>query len=519
MLVIASKKKLVLKLKDHNRITTVIPTARTFQFKGETLVAIPHKADETKVLRNMGFDAPSPAGYYYNWPGMYKPFHAQRATVDFLTMNDRAFCLNGMGSGKTMSTLWAFDYLKSIGKATRLLISAPLSTLERTWADETFKHFPHLEFTVLHGSRDKRLKLLEQKADVYIVNHHGMKIIADGLKDRTDIDLVVIDEVAQAGRNASTDIWKAHNAVCNRQTARQVWGLTGTPTPNAPTDAWAQCRMVNPITVPPYFNRFKDTVMKQAGPFTWLPRANATETVKEVMQPAIRFALEDCVDLPDCVYVTRTVELTNDQKDAYKSMMTKLKLEAESGEVLAVNEAVKASKLVQIACGVVYDVKGEEVIIGAQPRLESVLEVIEEAGTKTIVFVPFVSAVPYVTDFLRTHGVTVECIHGGVSANARNTILSNFQKTADPKVLVAIPSTMSHGLNLNAASTIVWFAPITSNDVYVQACARVRRPGQKHAQLIVNIEGSPVERKMYERLQHKEKMQGVLLDLVRGGTT
>ena len=150
---------------------------------------------------------------------------------------------------------------------------------------------------------------------------------------------------------------------------------------------------------------------------------------------------------------------------------------------------------------------------------KSVLEVIEEAGTKTIVFVPFVSAVPYVTDFLRTHGVTVECIHGGVSANARNTILSNFQKTADPKVLVAIPSTMSHGLNLNAASTIVWFAPITSNDVYVQACARVRRPGQKHAQLIVNIEGSPVERKMYERLQHKEKMQGVLLDLVRGGTT
>jgi SNF2 family DNA or RNA helicase len=199
-------------------------------------------------------------------------------------------------------------------------------------------------------------------------------------------------------------------------------------------------------------------------------------------------------------------------------MMTKLKLEAESGEVLAVNEAVKASKLVQIACGVVYDTKGEEVIIGAEPRLEAVYEVIQEAGTKTIVFVPFTSAVGYVTEFLRSKGLTVECIYGSVSANNRNEILGNFQKTADPKVLVAIPSTMSHGLSLNAASTIVWFAPITSNDVYVQACARVRRPGQKHTQLIVNIEGSPVERKMYDRLQHKEKMQGVLLDLVRSST-
>ena len=98
----------------------------------------------------------------------------------------------------------------------------------------------------------------------------------------------------------------------------------------------------------------------------------------------------------------------------------------------------------------------------------------------------------------------------------RDDILSAFQKTKDPHVLVAIPSTMSHGLSLTAANTIVFYAPITSNDVYEQACARVRRPGQKHAQLIVNIEGTPVERKMYDRLQRKSRMQGILLDLVRG---
>jgi len=367
MLVIESKKSVVLKLKDPNRVTTVIPTAKTFEFRGQTLVAVPHRIDETRVLRNMGFLVPSPVRYYYDWPGMFKPFAAQKSTVEFLSMNPRAFCLNGMGSGKTMATLWAFDYLRKQGKATRMLVSAPLSTLERTWADEIFKGFPHLEYAVLHGSREKRLKLLQQPADIYLVNHHGMKIIADAMKDRADIDLVVIDEVAQAGRNASTDNWKGHNVICNKQVPRQVWGLTGTPTPNAPTDAWAQCRLIVPSSVPPYFNRFKDQVMKQAGPFTWVPRPNATEVVKEVMQPAIRYSLEDCTDLPECIYQTRQVELTPEQIAAYKEMMTKLKTEIDGGEVLAVNEAVKVSKLVQIACGVAYNGAGEEVTLDAKP--------------------------------------------------------------------------------------------------------------------------------------------------------
>ena len=74
---------------------------------------------------------------------------------------------------------------------------------------------------------------------------------------------------------------------------------------------------------------------------------------------------------------------------------------------------------------------------------------------------------------------------------------------------------MSHGLTLTAASTVIWFAPVTSNEVYQQANARITRPGQKHNQLIVNIEGSLVERKVYTRLKAKQSMQGALLDIIR----
>ena len=73
---------------------------------------------------------------------------------------------------------------------------------------------------------------------------------------------------------------------------------------------------------------------------------------------------------------------------------------------------------------------------------------------------------------------------------------------------------MSHGLTLTQANVIVWYAPITSNDIYEQACARITRPGQRRTQFIINIEGTPVERKTYARLRSKQKVQGLFLDLV-----
>jgi len=110
---------------------------------------------------------------------------------------------------------------------------------------------------------------------------------------------------------------------------------------------------------------------------------------------------------------------------------------------------------------------------------------------------------------------TVEVVHGETSKSARDTIFGNFQKTPDPHVLVANAAAMSHGLTLTEATTIVWYAPVHSNEVYEQACARVRRPGQTKTTVIVHISGTDVERRVYKRLKEKQSMQGVLLDMVR----
>lgn len=509
------KKALVLKLRDSAQVLNVVPSAKSFVVNGTPLVAVPHRTEETRLLRNLGYNAPAPIRTYYDWPGRFTPFHAQKEAAAFLSMHKRAFNLSELGTGKSLASLWAYDYLRGIGLLNKCLIISPLSTLERTWADELFNHFPHLTFAVLHGTKDKRVKLLKEDFDVYIVNHDGVGILEPYLTTRTDIDLVIVDEIAQCARNASTTRWKKINLVVNKhREPRSCWGMSGTPTPNAPTDAWAQCRLINPASVPPYFNRFKGTVMKQLSQFQWIPRPDATQVVKDVMQPSVRFTRDECLDLPPLMYETRAVTLTPEQNKAYKEMLTRLSIQADEGEITAVNEAVKMAKLVQIACGVVYATDGTEVTIPATPRVEETRSIIQSAQGKVIVFVPFVSSVKMVAKEL-AKDFSVETIHGGVSKTERDRIFGAFQKSDEPRVLVAQPAAMSHGLTLTAASTIIWYSCITSNETFEQANGRINRPGQKMNNFIICLEGTPVEKRIYARLRKKQKMQGALLDEVK----
>jgi SNF2 family DNA or RNA helicase len=290
--------------------------------------------------------------------------------------------------------------------------------------------------------------------------------------------------------------------------------MTGTPTPNAPTDAWAQCRLITPHTVPRFFGTFRDSVMKQISPYKWVPRPDALDKVRAAMQPAIRFSREECIDLPPTTYQTREVELTREQKKAYNDMLRQLKAEYEGGQIMAVNEAVKLSKLLQIVTGVAYGIDGGEVVLPSGPRVEVVREIIEEAEAKVIVFVPFTKALLHLAQELRKT-FSVECVYGEVSKNERDRIFSDFQKRADPRVLVADARTMSHGLTLTASNTIVWYGPTTSNETWNQANARIVRPGQTRNTLIVRIESTPVERVVYDRLEKRTAVQGVLLDMLK----
>jgi SNF2 family DNA or RNA helicase len=515
MLVVEKARTLALKLNNPNRVLDSIPTAKTVEVRGIPLVLTPHSLDEVRVLRNLGINAPSPILHYYDWCGQYTPYEHQKQTAAFLTLHPKGLVLNEIGTGKTQSSLWAADYLIKTKQVKKVLILSPLSTLERVWGDAIFTGFPHRRFVVLHGTAERRKKLLKTEADFYIINHDGFPIISELAHGM--FDLVIVDEAAVL-RNPSTQRFKVFRKWMDNNTSTRLWLMTGTPTPNDPTDAWALAKLVNSPFCTKTFTSFREQVMMKIAQWKFVPRPEAVDIVKHILQPAVRYTRDECFDLPETVIQTRQVELTPEQKKHYTQMLRHFVTEMSTeGTITAVNEAVKIQKLVQIACGVAYGDDGRNIELDCTPRINLVKEVIEEAGEKVIVFVPLTGTLHMLEKELSKHW-TVGVVNGEVSSTKRNQIFQDFQEAKDPHVLIAHPATMAHGLTLTVASTIIWYGPVTSNEQYVQANGRIERIGKRHTSNVIHIEATDLEYKMYERLKNKQKLQGLLLDLIQQQT-
>lgn len=522
----ATKTVLYPNVPEPDRICAVLPEAR----KLGKHVVVPHTLHAMQVMRHMGQLAYSPILTDYDWPHnpnkFDKPFDHQREMAAFMTLYPRCFNLSDMGTGKTLAALWASDYLKKKGVIRKTLILSPLSTIYRVWEDEIFTHFlSHRTCSVLYGSRERRIDNAHIDADYYILNHDGISIGGNKsnrgftlgdfgayLRDNSEIDEIIVDE-GSVYKDSTTKRYKAlRHLIADKPYVR--W-MTGTPTPVDPTNAWSQARAVNKFYTESYAS-FRERTMQRVSQFKWVPKREGMVMAASILQPAIRFHRDDCLDLPDVMIETRDVELSDNQKKAYDELKKTLKTQLNTGQVNAINEATLRMKLIQIACGAVYDEKHEVHRVDCAPRLQVLEEIIEEAPNKLLIFAPLTSVIDLLYSELRKR-YTVEKVTGNVSAKARNEIFKDFQESANPRIIVADAGCMAHGLTLTSADTTVWFGPTDKPEVYQQANKRMDRPGQKNAMLIVRLAATQIEREIFRRLDSREKMQGLVLNLVKEG--
>ena len=453
-----------------------------------------------------------PAVRCYDWKHI-KPFAAQVETLGLLTTERRAMCLNDMGTGKTIATLAALDWLIRCGDAKRALVVAPLSTLRSVWEMECLRFTPHLRPVVLHGVAARRKELLAADSKLFIINHDGVGVVLDELLKRFDIDVLIVDELAVC-RNGRTQRWKRLFGLGQRM--GWLWGLTGSPTPNAPTDAWAQARLIKGWGFDVRFTTFRDLTMQQLGPFKWVEREGARDAVATILQPSVRFAREDCIDLPPVMHSTRDAPLEPVQRMAYDQMRHEMLLELKDKTITAANAGVLLNKLVQIANGFAYSTEGEPTWLGLGNKYEVLKELLDEHHGKALVFGPYRALVDALAEQLRLdYGAdAVVEVTGGTALGARTLAYQRFQAPGNPRLLVAHPGTMAHGVNLTAASLIIWYAPSTSHETTVQANARASRPGQTRSVHIVRLQSAAVESKLYHRLDHKKTAQDLLLEVL-----
>lgn len=421
-------------------------------------------------------------------------------------------CVFASGNtGKTASIAWAADYLIKLGYVRRVLIVCPLSIMSSAWQGDLFKVLMHRRVDIAHGTREKRKKIIAGDAEFVIINFDGVETVVDDIH-AGGFDLVVIDE-ANAIKTPTTKRWKAINSIITPET--WLWLATGTPASQSPADAYGLAKMLNPSSVPPYAYSFRDMVMWKVTQFKWVPKKNAQETVHRVLQPAIRFTKEECLDLPELLYTTRQCDLTAQQAKYYKTLKEAFLMEASGETVTSVNAATNINKLLQVSSGAVYTDNGQVLEFDITNRYKILLEAIEESTHKVLVFVPFKHSIDVLYDKLTKDKYTVEIISGDVSATKRAKIFGDFQNSPDPRILLIQPAAASHGVTLHAANTIVWWAPVTSYETYVQANARIHRQGQKNNCLIVHLTSSPVEQKLYDSLQNKEAFNEQLLDMYK----
>lgn len=507
---IIDNKALLLKVKEPKRIAAVIPKSKLIS---DSEVLVKWGLEEAQVLKNLRIkNVPSPILAKYTWPGLYKPFEHQKTTAAFLTLHRRAFVFNEQGTGKTGSVIWAADYLMQLGFIKRVLVLCPLSIMQSAWVNDLFRFAMHRTVGVAHSySRDKRIAVVESDVEFVICNFDGLQIIKDAVV-KNDFDLVVIDE-ANAYKTVSTRRWKTLSAIIKPST--WVWMMTGTPASQEPTDAYGLAKIINPTGVPKFYGSFRDMVMQKITEFKWVPRPRAEEIVHRVLQPAIRFTKEECLDLPDMTYTTRDVPLTAQQTEYYETLRKHMVTVAAGEEITTVNAAANLNKLLQLSGGAVYSDTGEVVAFDASTRMQALKEVIDEASHKVIVFVPYRHAIEIIHEELTKSGYTNEVINGAVPVGRRTEIFNRFQTEPDPRVLVIQPQAASHGVTLHAANVVVYWSPVMSVETYLQANARVHRAGQRNPCTVVHLQGSPVERKMYAMLRSKVDIHTKMIELYK----
>lgn len=471
-------------------------TVTVRQQRGSGLLAL-HSSSKKNNLRL----APSTDGFKYCFS----------VPSTFLVLRRNGCIFTTGNTGKTSAAAWAADYLMKVGEVTRVLIVCPVSIMETAWRSDLFRTVMHRSAALAVGSREQRKKVINGNYEFVIINFDGVKVAHEAIS-KGGFDLIIVDE-ANAVKNVHTDRWKALNSILKPDT--RLWMMTGTPASQSPVDAYGLAKLVNPGKVPRHFGAFRDMVMTKVTQYRWLPRFGAYDIVYDVLQPAIRYTKEECLDLPDMLYTTRHVPLTKQQQKYYDLILKDMVATAAGEEITAVNAASKINKLLQIAQGAAYSTEREVVEFDVTPRVTELRDVIDNTSHKVIVFVPYRHVMEKVHDELTKHGISVEAIHGGVGTTQRGEIIKRFQTEDAPKVILIIPQAAAHGVTLTRADTVVWWGPVASAELYLQGNARAHRAGQTNKVTVVRLHGSPVEKRIYKLLDNKLDLHSGFVDLFK----
>ncbi len=443
----------------------------------------------------------------------------QAFSVGFLERNPYCALLLECGLGKTVIVLTAIEHLLYDSfEVSRTLIIAPLRVARDTWMNELSKwsHLANLRMERVLGSPKERIAALSRSAELYIINRENVEwLVRHYAGRRLPFDMLVIDELSSF-KNSRAKRFIALKRVIGQFS--RVVGLTGTPAPNGLEDLWPQIFLLDRgvrlgRTMRSYIDMFFLT------PNSWLPykhelKPGAEDAIyKRIGDICVSMRATDHLQMPE--RVDNVVELTLSTKEEmlYKQMERDMLLPYADGDVLAINAATLAGKLLQLANGAVYD-EFHNIRVIHEKKLDALEDLIEAANGK-----PVLVMYSYKHDLSRIQerfGKYSPETPDGVRELKTSQDMTDWNEGRIP-VAVTQPASTGHGLNLqHGGSTIIWFGLNWSLELYEQANARLWRQGQKNTVVVHHlVTKGTMDEQVMKALHDKAADQNALLAAVK----
>ena len=424
---------------------------------------------------------------------------AQAVTIQ--RMVDEAYQLIAlrMGAGKTVATLTAIGQM-----GVKALVVAPKRVAELVWHAEAGKwdHLSSLTVSKVLGPIPARLEALMVDADVYVINRENFSWLVDLVKESGQpwpFACVVIDE-NRGFKDRASKAWQALKSV--RGQIQKLFILTGTPDPNGDLlDLWAQISIMdNGKRLGTGITKYRDQWYvpdKRNGQiiYSWKLRRGARQEIQEAVKD-VMVSVDSGVEMPE--RIDNVVQVTFDM-GRYREMEATMV----SGKVAAVNSAVLAGKLGQMANGAVYD-DNRFVHLIHDAKLDALEEIVDQGE-------PVLCFTAYVHDISRIKARFPQAVQfDGEDSLAR-------WQAGKIKLMLMHPASGGHGVDgLQVGGNVaVWFGLPFSLDLYEQANARLHRSGQKNEVVVHHlVSAGTIDERIMSVLANKGNMQQALIDAV-----
>ena len=459
-----------------------------------------------------------------NYKFKTKPYAHQLTALENSWHKEEFAYFMEMGTGKTKVLIDNVAMLYDKGKVDGVLIIAPKGVVGTWYNQELPNHLAdHIEnVTVLWQANINKKQ--QEKLDQLFKTGHELHILVMNVEAlstdkgklfaakflRSHKSMLAIDESTTI-KNPKAKRTKNILSLGNICKYRRI--MTGSPVTRNPLDLYSQCEFLNPnlLQFTSYYafrNRYAEmkTIHVHGRSVDVVHKFQNLKELSETLKPfSYRVLKQDCLDLPEKVYIKREISLSPEQKKLYEQMKKQAFATLNGKQVTSVTVLTQLMRLQQITCGHFTADDGS-----IQPirnnRLAELLDVLEETEGKVIIWGHYQEDVKNIVNILTDkYGPgSVVSYYGLTPQDERQKNIKKFQANNGVRFLVGTPQTGGYGITLTEANTVIYYSNGYDLEKRMQSEDRAHRIGQKKTVTYVDIIAQDtVDEKIVKSLRKK----------------